>query len=412
MTLEIKMFRVSSLQLSNQTRFERGQLDLNADEIRESLLTSNGITDVTVQIARPKESTRILCVKDVIEPRWNEARDQFGQGVLHVLKDVAIVTCGPIVGFQEGIIDMSGPGAAYSDFSSMPLIVLQIDVVDGTKPHTHERIVREAGWWTAQHLAQQTVGLQPDLTEQIEWDPSKVKASLPRIAYIDMVLSQGLLHDTYVFGHDAKQNLPVIADPRAIIDSGVISGNCVSACDKNTTFHHQNNPVIEQLLGGHGKHWNFVGVVITNEPTRLEAKRQSAASTVELVQQLDATGVVITKEGFGNPDADLMMIIRDLEQNGVKTVAITDEYAGTDGGSNSLADTTPEANAIVSTGNANQRIVLPTMEKTIGSAPDVTRLAGGYPHSLQDDGSIEVELQAMIGATNQLGFGKLSCREV
>jgi len=28
------------------------------------------------------------------------------------------------------------------------------------------------------------------------------------------------------------------------------------------------------------------------------------------------------------------------------------------------------------------------------------------------DGGLEVELQAIIGATNQLGFGRLSCREI
>ena len=51
------------------------------------------------------------------------------------------------------------------------------------------------------------------------------------------------------------------------------------------------------------------------------------------------------------------------------------------------------------------------MEKTVGPTADVVRLAGGYPGSLRDDGTIEIELQALIGATNQLGYGTLSCRE-
>jgi len=52
------------------------------------------------------------------------------------------------------------------------------------------------------------------------------------------------------------------------------------------------------------------------------------------------------------------------------------------------------------------------MSTTIGPLPDISRLAGGYPHSVREDGSMEVELQAIIGSTNQLGFGRLSCREV
>ena len=131
-----------------------------------------------------------------------------------------------------------------------------------------------------------------------------------------------------------------------------------------------------------------------------------------LVREMGADGAVVSKEGFGNPDADLMMLVRGLERVGIATVGITDEFAGTDGGSQSLADTTPEADAIVSTGNANQRLVLPPMTTVIGPPPDLERLAGGYPHSLRQDGSLEVELQAIMGATNELGFGRLTCRTV
>jgi len=81
---------------------------------------------------------------------------------------------------------------------------------------------------------------------------------------------------------------------------------------------------------------------------------------------------------------------RGLEQSGIKCVAITDEFAGGDGGSQSLADAAVEADAVVSTGNANERIVLPAMTATIGPLPDVVRVAGGYPGSVRDDGSIEV----------------------
>ena len=196
------------------------------------------------------------------------------------------------------------------------------------------------------------------------------------------------------------------------MDGAVTSGNCVSACDKNTTFFHQNNPVIAELLQGHGTRWTLAGVVITNEPTRLSQKQRSARAAVELVQQLNADGAIVTKEGFGNPDADQMMIVRGLERVGIRATTITDEYAGIDGGSQSLADSTPEADAVVSVGNANQRLVLLPMERIIGHLPDVLRLAGGYPYSLREDGSIEVELQAIIGATNQLGYGCLTCREI
>jgi glycine reductase len=101
-----------------------------------------------------------------------------------------------------------------------------------------------------------------------------------------------------------------------------------------------------------------------------------------------------------------------LEEAGIPTVALTDEFAGANGCSQSLADSTPQAIAMVSVGNANERILLPPLEQLLGPISDLTKLAGAYPHSLHDDGSLEVELQAIIGATNELGWQTLRCREV
>jgi glycine reductase len=196
------------------------------------------------------------------------------------------------------------------------------------------------------------------------------------------------------------------------MDGVITSGNCVSACDKNTTYHHQNNPVLRELYRRHGKELNFVGVVLTNEPVKLAEKQASAEKAVELVKALGADGTIMSKEGFGNPDADQMMLTRGLETAEIPTVAITDEYAGPDGASQSLADTAPQANAIISVGNANERILLPPMDRLIGPVKDLTKLAGAYPQSLREDGGLEIELQGIIGATNQLGYQKLRGREV
>jgi glycine reductase len=133
---------------------------------------------------------------------------------------------------------------------------------------------------------------------------------------------------------------------------------------------------------------------------------------VSLAATLNPDGAIVSKEGFGNPDADLMMLVRGLERAGIRTVAITDEFAGRDGASQSLADVTAEADAVVSTGNANAVVELPPMETVLGPVADVARLAGGYADCLRDDGSMAVELQVIMGATNELGFSRLSARGI
>lgn len=413
MILRFEHCSVDSVGLGTSSRLDQGRLEIEASALSAELCSRDpSLRDVTVRIASPGDATRILCCKDVIQPRLKLAGTEPGSGTVRLLDNVAVITCGPIVGFQEGIIDMSGPGATYSPFAQLFLIVLEIEVGDAVTPHEHEASVREAGLAAARLVAALCADTQPDTVEELDWDARSTPPGLPRIVYVDVMLSQGLLHDTWVLGENAMAGLPRTFDPRVLLDDAVISGNCVSACDKNTTFHHQNNPVIRALLGGHGSDWNFVGVVATNCPTRLAEKERSAEAAVALARDLSADGAILSKEGFGNPDADLMMLVRGLSRAGVKTVVITDEFAGGDGASQSLADVTPEADAVISTGNANQRVVLPPMETIIGPRPDVARLAGGYAGCWRDDGSLEVELQALMGATNELGFSKLSCRGI
>ncbi len=218
------------------------------------------------------------------------------------------------------------------------------------------------------------------------------------------------MHDTYVYGVDAKRIVPTIISPTEVMDGAIISGNCVSACDKNTTYVHQNNPIVHDLYHRHGKDLNFAAMIITNENVYLADKVRSSDWTAKLCEFLSLDGVIISEEGFGNPDTDLMMNCRKISAKGIKTVVITDEYAGQDGSSQSLADAHESADALVTCGNANQVITLPKMDKVIGTEDYVGIIAGGWDQNKHPDGSIDVELQAILGATSEVGFAHLSAR--
>ena len=81
--------------------------------------------------------------------------------------------------------------------------------------------------------------------------------------------------------------------------------------------------------------------------------------------QLD--GVLITEEGYGNPDTDLMMNCKKVERVGTKVCLITDEFPGKDGKSASLADTCEEATALASCGQGNATLMFPAMDRVIGT---------------------------------------------
>ncbi len=424
MKLKLRKVNVTNVEWGEKTRVEAGTLYVNKQEILDLVSKDVRFKSVSVELARPGESVRIIPVKDAVEPRCKREGendvfpgfigdvDSVGEGETVTLSGAAVLTCGKIVGFQEGIVDMTGPGAEYTPFSKTRNVVLVFEPVDDLEKHEYEAACRIAGLKTAHYLAKSAVDVEPDETETYELpDFAQAMTShpgLPKVAYLYMLQSQGLLHDTYVYGVDVKRIIPTLIHPNEVIDGAIVSGNCVSACDKNSTFAHQNNPVIKGMYARHGKDFNFVGCIITNENTTLADKKRSSSYAVKLAKMLGVQGLVISEEGFGNPDTDLIMNCRKAEQAGVRTVLLTDEYAGRDGASQSLADACPEADAVVTGANANETIVLPKLEKIIGLKESADVIAGGFDGSLREDGSIEVEIQAITGATSELGLSKIS----
>ena len=426
MRLELGHIYIKDIQFASESKIEDGVLYVSEEAVKAVALEDEMIKSVSFDIAKPGESVRITPVKDVIEPRVKvEGRggifpgviakvDTVGSGKTYALKGMAVVTAGKIVGFQEGIIDMTGPGADYTPFSKTLNLVMVCEPVDDIKQHDYEKAVRFAGFRVATYLGELARDLTPDETKVYETETIKEGMAkypdLPRVAYVHMLQSQGLLHDTYVYGVDAKQILPTMLNPTECMDGAIVSGNCVSACDKNPTYVHQNNPVVHDLLEEHGKTINFVCHIVTNENVYLADKQRSSDWTAKLCKMLDLDGVIVSQEGFGNPDTDLIMNCKKIEAEGIKTVIITDEYAGRDGKSQSLADADAAADAVVTAGNANQVVVLPKLDKVIGTLDYITKIAGASENTLREDGSLEVEIQVITGATNEVGFTTLSAR--
>ncbi len=421
MHLELGIIKIEDVQFGDETRVNNKTLVVNKQELIDLILQDDRLAEADIELTRPGEEVRIIPVKDVIEPRVKVngtgelfpgvigGMDTVGSGRTHVLRGATVITVGRIVGFQEGLIDMTGPGAGYTPFSQTNNVALIIQPVEGITQYAHEEALRLAGLKSAAYLGQAGKDITPEEMETYELTPV-TDAGLPRVAHVYPLLAQGLLHDSYLYGVDVKNILPTLIHPNEIMDGAIISGNCVSACDKQTTYHHMNNPVIKELYERHGKDLNFIGVIITNLKITLADKQRSSDYASKLAKLIGAEGVIITKEGFGNPDADVMMLCNKIENYGIKTVLITDEFAGRDGASQSLADTVPQADAVVSAGNANEVVILPPMKHTIGDQKPVVVIPGGFDGCIAADGSITVEIQAIIGATCELGFNKLTAQ--
>lgn len=394
MKLELGKIYIRDVRFADKTYVEEGTLYVCKEEIEKLVLEDERLTEARVELARPGESVRISPVKDVIEPRVKVEGNgsvfpgvigkvgQVGEGRTHALVGAAVITCGKIVGFQEGVIDMSGPAAKYTPFSQTNNVCVVIEPKNGLETHDYEAAGRMAGLKTAVYLAEAARNLAPDeivtyetkpLLEQIAEYPELLK-----IGYVHMLQSQGLLHDTYYYGVDAKKFIPTIMYPTEIMDGAVVSGNCVAPCDKVTTYHHLNNPVIEDLYKHHGKDLNFIGVILTNENVFLADKERHSDMVAKLAKYLGFDGLLITEEGYGK--------------------------------SYSLADAVPEADTMVSCGQGNIIIHFPPMDRLIGTMDYVESQIGGYAGCMNEDGSFDAELQIVIASTIANGFNKLAAR--
>jgi glycine reductase len=414
MKLETLVHPIDDVRFSEKSSVDSGILSLDRRKIESLVAEEPGIQLITVDIASPGQSVRIAHVLDVVEPRAKENFDDAifpgflgpasscGSGRTHILKGVAVVGVSRISGAQEGLIDMSEAAQAYCPFSRTHNIVLQFQSSESTDRVTADRAIRRSLLKIAAYLGTLARDDEADLTECFEWPlPTN---DLPQAGLIYLVQSQGDLRRTYLEGQPLDEKQPMIISPTITMDGAIVSGNFVMPSNKTCTFIHQNHPLIREMFNQHGKTLNFKGVILANEMSRLEEKTVAVKAVVDWVKKLELSGVVINQEGGANTLTDVMMLCRLLEDQHINTVLILNEFAGIDGTTPSLAETTDQARHIVSTGNNDHCIKLPAAERVIGSDS-----FPGLTGSLKED--ITVPLARIHSSTNQLGFNYLSCNQ-
>ncbi|MEW6669332.1 MAG: glycine/sarcosine/betaine reductase component B subunit [Thermodesulfobacteriota bacterium] len=413
MRLKLAFQPIEEIRLAGPSRLEGRTLFADPMEM-EGLVGKSGPVRLTGTAAlHPGERVRAAPVLDVVEPRakenpetsafpgWTGPPVTCGHGLTRVLSGMALAAVARIPGAQEGLIDMSPEAVPYCPFSRTRNLMLLFEPAEGVDRLAADHAIRMSLLRISEFLAGLARGLEPARLEAWYWPPGA--ADLPRAALIYLIQSQGDLRRTYVYGQPADSLLPTLLDPLEVWDGAVVSGNFVLPGNKTCTYIHQNHPVVAEMFQRHGSDMDFAGVILANEMSRLEDKERSAQFAAKLVRLLGAAAAVVNQEGGGNTVTDVMVLCRLLSNQGVKTVLLVNEFAGPDGRTPSLTETTPEATAIVSTGNNDQPITLPRVDRFVGFPP-VPGIEG------DPAGSVTVPLSRIYASTNQLGFNNLSCR--
>lgn len=190
MKLELGKIKIDDIQFAEKTYVKDHVLYVNKEEVEELVLEDDKLIGCSLDIARPGDSTRITPVKDVIEPRVKVSGGEIfpgvvgkvtpsvGEGRTHALDGCCVVTVGRIVGFQEGVIDMSGPAADYCPFSKTVNLCVVIEPQEGLETHVYEKAGRMAGLKVAAYLGEAGRNVEPDTLETFETKPIFEQAAM------------------------------------------------------------------------------------------------------------------------------------------------------------------------------------------------------------------------------------------
>lgn len=410
MILTLFHHKLTSIRLGSSTAWQQGCLTVSPQDVERLFPFDANLQLEKVTVAMPGESLRMGPVMDVTGMRCciggaafpgvtGKAPASSGSEVrtLHLLDRGAVSIVANMPDIQDGLIDMT---AAECPFSSMCHCVCIVRVGKGADREKVDALLRAFQCRLAEFLAGHAVHAQASSVEELVW-PLPPAPDLPKVGMVYLVQSQGAMRRTWLEGQALDAAAPREISPLLPLYGGIVSGNYVLCCNKTCTYIHQEQPVIRQILARHGASLNFCGVILAIEPSTAQAKADMAAASAALAAGLGWQGAIVNQEGGGNADTDAMLVCKALEQVGIATTLLLNEFAGDDGRTPSLAETTPEAQYIVSTGNNDFLLSLPEVARCEGF---LEALLGAGPAR-----AITVPLTRVYASTNQLGFHTLSC---
>ena len=434
MKLELAEFPVKQIRLGSRFKYESEILEVDEGELIALVLEDTRITDATLAVAVPGEKTRITGIRDMVEPRFKVtgsgqvfpgvlgAVENVGDGRTHRLSGMTVIAAAEYEGTiragttvqRNAILDMSGPGAEISRFSSCRHLVLSFRIAPNQGELDAHGAIQSAEYKVAQRLGQVTAELLP--VEIATYDLTKKDPALPNV-----MLVQGCITDPQhvhsgvgYYGLSLRNSMSTFVHPNELFDGAVTVDTTRSGRGYYpTTWDWQNHPLVLELYSAHGQSLNFGGVVL--QRIRFETshgKEVGAQNAARLAKAMGADGALVTWIGGGNAFVDVMLTVRACEQNGIKTTLVTYENGGKEGKDSPVLFYIAEANAIVSTGSLDKVVELPAMDKVIGPYEQIKIFPFPGAALVPARGALSLEARdVMMGGADIWGQGEFRCAE-
>lgn len=414
MRLDLEITNVRSGNWGAETAVRDGVLFINRAELEKQLAQDRNFASVSVDLALPGDSARIIKVWDVLEPRAKVSggpdfpgilstfsTQGVGSGVTRALRGAGIVITDQTIpdGGNVNLIDMSGPAAPFTDYAKLVNVVLTATPAAGVSPTDYRAALRIASAKMSVYLARAAANSPADAVEVYEL-PALAQAQegmehLPRVVYIYQIHSHqfpAAHNEPVIYGENSRQMLPTILHPNEIFDGALVRSFWVRNIE---TIAIQNHPVVKALYDRHGKDLCFVGVIVLVAGNQSEERDRNAVMAANLAKHvLGADGAVLTKAHGGAPHVHLAVTGDRCEELGIKTVWMVEEQSGGGSAEGSLIFSSPNADALVNVGGSAEILKLPAVERVLGGP-----LAMG--------GELEWRLGQITGSVIDLGASRL-----
>ena len=402
MKLEIAKFPVQDVVFSQRTAYKNGILEINKEELLALVLQDSRIVSADLDLVFPGEKTRVVNIRDIIEPRVKVSGpgcvfpgimgpiETVGEGRTNRLSGVTIMASaeyrptimGGTAAQNTAILDMWGPAAEITPFSSTINIVLVLKLADTVTEWDAHSSIQMAEFKLGNQLAETTRDRTPAEIEN--FDISQVNPSLPNVVYVLGCLTMlGQPHSNAAYyGWTIQESMPFYVDPNELLDGALTTSATMGNGGYTNTWNWTNHPMVFSLLRQHGKTLNFMGVIL--QRTRFiteDGKKVSATAAAQMAKRLGADGAIVTRTiPSGNNFMDSMLTVQALEKKGIKTALMTPEWGGSDGTELPLVFYVPEATAIISSGSTERVLNMPAPSKVVGvKKGQLTRLYVGDP---------------------------------
>jgi glycine reductase len=429
--LELANYPVKEVSFGPRTTYRDGILQLERDGLLGLIREDRRIEAARLELAFPGDKTRIVNVRDVVEPRVKISGsgsvfpgvlapvETVGGGKTCRLSKIAVILSAEykptilsgVASQNAGIIDMWGPGSKLTPFGATTNLIPVLKLIDGISEIEAHAAMQLAEFKVARRVAETVRDLAPQ--EVGVYELSKTDPALPRVAYILSFLTSGIIPSLVsYYGFSIREALPFQVHPNELFD-GALTGDTRHGCgDYITTWHWMNQPVVERLFKEHGKRLTFVGLVL--QRTRFEAelgKQVTAAGTSQMAKLMEADGVIITRTTRSGANLeDVMLTVQGCEKKGIKTVLLGPEWGGK--GGPAMIFCVPEATAMVTTGSHETETRLPAPERVIGLSESglIAPQQGDKPFSPWDELAWE-DTRYVTGGIDWFGIGTLTAKE-